>query len=45
MYISYVSKKNHRAMSSFMTEFSSFNIIDKDVAHKYKKKQINTNRP
>lgn len=42
LYISYVSRRNHRAMSSFMTEFSSFNIIDEDVIDNYK---TGTNRP
>ena len=41
VYISYISKKNHRAMSAFMTEFSSFNILDKDVIYKYQKEVIN----
>ena len=41
VYISYISKKNHRAMSAFMTEFSSFNILDKDVIYKYKKEVFN----
>ena len=31
IYVSYYSKKNHQAMSSFMTEYSSFNVLDEDV--------------
>ena len=45
IYISYISKKNNRAMSAFMTEFSSFNIIDKDVIDKFKIIEDNNNRP
>ena len=37
-YISYYSSKNNRALSSYMLEFSSFNVYDKDFLEESSKK-------
>lgn len=34
--ISYHSRRKHKALSSFLTEFSSFNVLDEDVIELYK---------
>ena len=39
--IAYQSRKDHKALSSFMTEFSSFNVIDEDIVDD----SVQLNRP
>ena len=38
-YISYSSLKNNRALSSYMLEFSSFNVYDKDFLEEFNKQE------
>lgn len=40
LYISYVSKTKHRALSAYITEFSSFNVYDIDFINESKNNNI-----
>ena len=39
LFISYTSLKGEKALSGYITEFSSFNVFDEDIVEKSPKKE------